>query len=392
METFPALRSRFMAKRTRSTHGRSGNPRKRAEQERVRAEAAATPELQEEVVRALDSRHPIDMVMLASSLLASLELDPHASSAELPPPEELLRMFLNVGDPQLMVLAWTAAQLLGDARLQAEIAAAVPAETVPTWLAPMARPQVVQAWQATDALRDSTDVLLSLRLGDADLTLVGLIDFNRNGALKDGFAVPAPLEAVQQAFAGNVGADLRSRGVTTADGGAWLSEAIAVGRDVEPPFLSDSWPQARPLLEWAARHCPPGGRGWERRIWSPDEVDAVVAEFAAVPEGAVVADPADRAVLRAALDTLGRQTYGDPLLLSAVKLEMGLGYLWATALHDDLDRLLALPDSLGPYVRWAHGKRGISADDTDEALAVIAHRHAEYVRDVLEVNGADEPS
>jgi hypothetical protein len=94
-------------------------------------------------------------------------------------------------------------------------------------------------------------------------------------------------------------------------------------------------------------------------------------------------------VLTDALGVIARATDADPLLLSAVRLEMGLGYLWATSLHHDLDRLLALPEALTPYVRWAHAKRGIPADDTDEALAMIAHRRAEYVRDVAEVLAAE---
>jgi hypothetical protein len=143
-------------------------------------------------------------------------------------------------------------------------------------------------------------------------------------------------------------------------------------------------------VEWALRLCPPGGRGWERREWTAADIDHVVDEFAAAPEGAVVADAADRDVLVDALLGISEETAADPMLLSAVRIELGLGYLWPTTLHHDLDPLLALPDLLGPYVRWAHGRREIPADDTDQALAAIAHFRSAYVRDVAEANTDDE--
>jgi hypothetical protein len=96
-----------------------------------------------------------------------------------------------------------------------------------------------------------------------------------------------------------------------------------------------------------------------RPEWRLEDIETVVAEFAAAPEGAVVVDPAERAVLVDALYGLARDTSADPLLISGVRIELGLGYLWPTTLHHDLDPLLALPDLLAPFVGWAHGRRGI---------------------------------
>ncbi|HEU4545026.1 MAG TPA: hypothetical protein VFR88_01920 [Microlunatus sp.] len=380
-----------MAKRKNSSrHGHSGDPRKRAAEEESLARAEATPELEDEVGAALETGHPIDIVMLASSLIAGL--DPDARTAEdvaagrLPPPEEFVRMFLDASDPRLHVLAWTVARLLPDSRLHRAVDAAVDPDTVPGWLLPLAAAEVVAAWQTTDPLRDSTDIVISLRVGESDLTVIGLVDFNSDGAVKDGFVVPAPLSAVQEALSASGETGMEAWELAPADARSWLVEAIAVGRTAEPPFESDSWPQARPLVEWALRLCPPGGTGWVRPRWGLEDIESVVAEFAAAPEGAVLADPADRAVLVEALHGLARDTSADPLLISGVRLELGLGYLWPTTLHHGLDPLLALPDLLGTYVRWAHGRRGIPADDTEQALAAIAHFRAAYVRDVAEAN------
>ena len=386
-----------MAKRKNpSRRGHSGDPRKRAAEERSRAQAEATPELEDEVGAALEAGHPIDIVMLASSLIAGLDPDvvtpDDESTGRLPQPGEFVRMFLDSSDPRLHVLAWTVAQLRPDARLQKEVAAALDPDAVPPWLRQLADAAVVAAWQTTDPLRDSTDIVVSLRVGEFDLTVIGLVDFNAGGALKDGFVVPAPLPAVQDALSASGETGMETWDLSPADARTWLTDAIAVGRTAEPPFESDSWPQARPLVEWALRLCPLGGRGWERREWTSEDVETVVDGFAAAPEGAVLTERADRDLLVDALHGLARDTFADPQLISAVRLELGLGYLWPTTLHHDLDRLLGLPDLLLPYVRWAHGRRGIPADDTEQALAAIAHVRAAYVRDVAEANADDDDS
>ena len=377
-----------------SRHGHSGDPRKRAAEEQPRVQAEATPELEDEVGAALEAGHPIDIVMLASSLIAGLDPDVRMPEDEatgrLPQPEEFVRMFLDSSDPRLHVLAWTVARLLPDSRLYHAVDAALDPGTVPAWLLPLAGAEVVAAWQTTDPLQDSTDIVVSLRVGDTDLTVIGLVDFNSDGALKDGFVVPAPLTAVQEALSASGETGMETWELAPADARTWLVDAIAVGRTAEPPFESDSWPQARPLMEWALRLCPSGGQGRVRREWSPEDVEKVVDEFAGTPAGAVVADRADRALLVEALHGLARDTSADPQLISAVRIELGLGFLWPTTLHHDLDTLLELPDLLAPYVRWAHGSRGIPADDTDQALAAIAHVRAAYVRDVAEANADDD--
>jgi hypothetical protein len=232
--------------------------------------------------------------------------------------------------------------------------------------------------------------VVTVRIGDAHLSLIGLVDHNSDGALKDAFVVPMPLADVQAALGAGGRTGMQNSDLSPAVARTWLTEAIAAGEGVEPPFTSDTWPQIRPLLEWALRSCPAGGEGRSRRSWSRAEIEPIVAAFAGTAGGTVVADPVDREVLVDALHTVSRATSSDPMLLSAVRLEMGLGYLWSTALHHDLDRLLALPDTLGPYLRWAHGQRGVPPDDTDESIAAIAHRRAEFSRDVTAVLGPDD--
>src|SRR5689334_16721592 len=100
-----ALGCTLVAKRRKpSRHGRSGDPRARAAEDQNRTEAAATPELEDAVVAALELGHPIEIAMLASSLLAGLDLDPSQTEepVTLPPAAEFVRMFLDSGDPDLL--------------------------------------------------------------------------------------------------------------------------------------------------------------------------------------------------------------------------------------------------------------------------------------------------
>ena len=380
-----------MSKRKKpSRHRRSGDPRKRASEEAgPLGFAETTPELEDQIAAALDDEHPYSIVMLASSLIASLEsADEEVPEYGLPEPAEFVRMFLDSDDAEMTVFAWVIAQLLPDEQLRAEVELATKEISLPDWLAPLPAAEVTGAWQATDPLRDTTDLVLTVRIGHpeeldpVELSVVALIDFNADGAVKDAFVVPAPLAPVREALTGEGRAGMDSHDLAPADARAWLSDGIAAGRQIIPPFESDTWPQVRPLLEWALRLCPPNGQGWVRQAWTPAEIAELVDRFATVPDGAVVADPADRDVLVEALSVLGRETYGDPRLLSAVTLEMGLGHLWATAVDQEPDRLLALPEVLAPFIRWTHHELDISAEDTDEALAVIAHRRAEFSRDV----------
>lgn len=405
-----------MAKRKKpSRHRRSGDPRKRAAAESGEHPwgAETTPELDDQVGDALDSEHPYPILMLASSLIASLEsTDQEVSEYGLPEPDEFVRMFLDSGNAEMVIFGWVIAQLLPDEELQAETTRALEGIRLPDWLASLPDTEVVGAWQATDPLCDSTDLVLTLRIplaepdsgGESSITtelsdlerpevpqlsVIALVDFNAGGAVKDAFVVPAPLEPVREALTGAGRAGMDSHDLSPADAAVWLTDGTAAGRLVTPAFESDTWPQARPLLEWALRRCPPGGHGWDRRVWTPAEIAELVAEFAATPEGAILAEPTDREVFVDALSVLGRETYGDPRLLSAVTLEMGLGHLWATAVHHEPDRLLALPEALVPFVRWTHARLGISDDDTDEALAAIAHLRAEFSRDVTLAHAVD---
>ena len=192
-----------MAKR--KNHPVTGTAKIRASEpprSEARAQAEATPELEDEVAAALDSGHPFDIVMLASSLIAGLDPDagrpartrPGAAAARGVRPD-----VPRLERPPAAVLAWTVARLLPDSGCTTRSTAALEPGAVPAWLLPLAR-------RGGRRLADHRPVAglvrrgVSLRVGEHDLTVVGLVDLNSDGALKDGFVVPAPLSAFQEAL------------------------------------------------------------------------------------------------------------------------------------------------------------------------------------------------
>ena len=355
-----------MAKRKNSSrHGHSGDPRKRAADEQARAQAEATPELEDEVGAALEAGHPIDIVMLASSLIAGLDPDVRSPddgrTDRLPRPEEFVRMFLDSSDPRLHVLAWTVARLLPDARLHHEVDAAVAPGVVPAWLLPLADAVVVGAWQTTDPLRDSTDIVVSLRVGEFDLSVIGLVDFNSEGALKDGFVVPAPLTAVQEALSasGETGMEAWDLPPPTRGPGSPTRSA-----SVGPPSRRSSPTAGRRPVRWwsglfgsarpgARAGCAGSGASRTSRSWSPSSRPLRRVRWSPTERRGPcsstrsTASPATRPRTRSCS--------------SAVRIEVGLGYLWPTTLHHDLDPLLGLARSVGSVrplgPRLARGSR-----------------------------------
>ena len=84
---------------------------------------------------------------------------------------------------------------------------------------------------------------------------------------------------------------------------------------VGPPSRRSSPTAGRRPVRWWSGRCGcarPGDRAGCAGSGAQQDIEEVVAEFAAAPEGAVVADPAERAVLVDALHGLARDTSADP--------------------------------------------------------------------------------
>ena len=273
------------------------------------------------------------------------------------------------------------AHLHTDDLLRAKVVRAVDRRALPKWLSELAEIEVYDALQTIDCLRDGCNIALGVRIGGHALTMVGFIDFNSGGALKDGFAVPDSLAGFATMWESiDTSAAITSRRITPADGRAWLGPAIEIGAHTWPPFESDSWPQARPLLEWVLRHCPSGGAGFDRPDLSEREQLQLVSTFLAAEDGRPFAADRDFRLLLDSLMWFGTgYGYGDPLLLSPTKIEILLLDWVPRKIVGDPAYLAKLPDLLAAFIPYGHRLRGIPASLTLETLEALDSMQADYL-------------
>lgn len=141
-----------------------------------------------------------------------------------------------------------------------------------------------------------------------------------------------------------------------------------------PAFETETWPAARPLVEWVVRHLPVGGRGHVRQEWSDDDRRALIDEF-------VVSDLGrddDRDVLEPLLWFGCEYGPGDPLRWSPVAVEILLTDWLPRKVIADAAYLGAVPDVLRRFIRFSHALRDIRPSLTDETLAAVDRWEPEY--------------
>src|SRR5690606_1493983 len=112
-----------------------------------------------------------------------------------------------------------------------------------------------------------------------------------------------------------------------ADAAARTLQAIDHGALMWPPFESDTWPSARPLLRWIAGLFPAGGDGYPYVEWSDADLQGLAERFLASHEGRDLRVPAT-ADLRHQRDLLDSLLWfataydrGDPLRWSPMRVE-----------------------------------------------------------------------
>lgn len=332
-------------------------------------------ELMDQVAQALADPHPLSTLNLASGLAAALDPtipdDASAGPTGLPPAAEFVGMLAEDGGIESAALAWVLGHLSLDDLARARALRSVDPTRLPAWMRELGGTEVTAAFQTADVLRDHTTIALGARLDSFDISVVAHIDLNF-GAVKDAFTMAAPLDvfvdrfAVQAADSDKEGAELD---VSLADARAQLEEAVAVGRTLELPYETESWPLEQPLIEFLLRCCPPGGKVWTRPSWTDADSDGVLDEFFATRLGEALADDDDHEMLLAAwLIFATDMGMGDPFLVSGEKLEiflMGwLGQQW----HAKDEELAKLPTVLHAFVPYAHRQRGVPASVTSEVV------------------------
>jgi hypothetical protein len=302
-------------------------------------------------------------------LLLSAAADSDDPAASL---DDLVRSFSAVDRLETSAALLAMATLTVDADLRRRVRREIAerGHVLPRWLAELDRSTPVdRAVEVSTVFRDADELLVGVTVpGGHPLTAVVRIDNELGAVATDGYVVESPLAPVLGLLAEDDDPDLRVRDIPAADARARITAAVQE-LDLGPsPFVSETWAQSRPLVEWMLSLLPEGGRDDVLRDLSGTELDEIADRFLA--GGA----PWSGADLRPLLDDVlvagSANGIGDPLVWSPVNvrrlLDPRLQRLDPGTPH--LDRA---PDLLRDLIRFGHGERGFRQELTDDALAAV---------------------
>lgn len=336
------------------------------------------------------SEDSIDLIQLGSVILDALDPrndNPFDRSEPAHSRTEsralLMESLLGVDLPETSAMLSVIAGLTEDELLRAQVRREVGnRDSGPRHLlADMARATVTRTVEMVHVLRDGDNVMLAVRLPSGEeFTVVVYIDHNLGTVVKDAFVLPDAIddviELMQRETADNL--DTAWNDIDLADARARITDAITVGAHTVPPFVSDTWPGCRPLVEWATRLLPSGGSGYVRPEWDEAAVRQLTESFLASPYGAGLDTQDGRGLLDSIL-WFGRDFGpGDPMRWSPVAVEILLADWIPRKVVADPAYLSQAPDLLRAFIRFCHAERGIRAELTADTLDAVDEWEPEY--------------
>ncbi|ORA03019.1 hypothetical protein BST17_20740 [Mycolicibacterium bacteremicum] len=316
------------------------------------------------------TEHPLNMLLVVGKLIELLL--PHEfsyrarnTSNERIDPTQLIDEAAVVRAPHYAeVVALLGEMAVGDECFQQWCRDEVAARSVvvPRWITNLPDLMVGRAMRLTDVFGDLDEILFEVRLaGGHAITCGVLIDHLEYSTVKDVGIWDKPLNAVLVLLESweCVGIPVE---MTTADARAWIEQAFGncIAREVR-----ERRPGFSAVVKWLAARLPDGGRQYPSSDADPSPSDVVEAFFAS-PEGE-----------RFSLDEFGEMLEqligmrsGDPLRWSAFRVIYAAGDL-PDGWYEPVETVLRLPALLRAFVRYAHERSGISAELTDQTLAMI---------------------
>lgn len=331
---------------------------------------------------ALDDPSPIEFLLTASSIIAVL--DPRTDNPTAPEPVHPdYGMVIDAlgldSTPESAALLAAMAVLLPDdlVRHRANRMYHKQKGQVPEWLARLGSARLERVLEIGHILHDGEDIVVSLRLATGQvLTIIVYIDHHWGSAVKDGFVTDEPAEAIQRQLL--AAPDMHGADLDPAEARAKLAEAIELSASLYPPVETETWPTCRPLLEWAMRLMPTGGRGYERDEWSEEQIGQLARDFVR-SDFATHLPKSDLKEIATVLIEFGiGWSTGDPLDWSPTKVELLLIDWIPDRLLVGHDFLKKIPEVMRAFVRFAHQRKGIGSYLTDETLTAINEFEPRY--------------
>lgn len=344
-------------------------------------------DLMADVRRALRHDHPLGLLAFASSLLAVV--DPRRVSPMErdrlvgPSREELVGSFFEVEQLETSALLAAIGVLSGDEVERRRIARTLErrCHPLPAWLVTASGAEVTGAVQMTHLLRDGDNLMIGARLPTGEeMCAVIYIDHNLGTVVKDAFVLAQPLhDLVAYMKRKDTDPDTIWSDLDPADAKVRIIDAVATGAMTFPPFETDTWPVARPLVEWMVSLLPDGGTGYQRPEWSDDDRRALTERFFASPFAAGLDDPDHRDLFGSLLWFGCDYGPGDPLRWSPPAVEIVLLDWIPRKIVADADYLAKAPDLLRAFVRFAHAERAVPAHLTHETIGAVDSFEGEYL-------------
>jgi hypothetical protein len=343
------------------------------------------PDLLQEVRRLTRSPNPLDLIAHVSGLVAAT--DPRSVSPmerrqfDAPSITQLTRSFIDVETIETSALLAVIEVLVDDEKLRSEIGRELGrrAHILPSWLARLRETVAYRAVETVHLLGDGENILVGVRLPEGhELTSILYVDHNLGTVAKDGFVVDQPIASVVEMLRDAGDAHTAENDIALADARARTAQAIEHGAMTFPPFETETWPAARPVVEWIARLLPDGGRGFERPEWTEKAKDDLARRFFASPVGRPLDDVDHRDLLESILWYGTDYGPGDPMRWSPTAAEILLLDWIPRKIVADAEFLAAAPELLSAFVRFCDTERGIPAELTDETLGAIRVFAPEY--------------
>ncbi len=338
--------------------------------------------------QALRSDHPMDLLMAVSALMNATDprlenpfSRPDEQGASL---EQLIDSFVGVDYAETTAALTVLAQLVPDDLLAARLRQVLKGrrQPMPLWLTDLESAGVQRVVEMTHALGDGDDYFLEVRLPTGEMmTALVYVDHNMGGIVKDAFVIPDDFGAVEQAI--HESADDPETTVADLDPAvvrAELTQAIDGGALMFPQPESDTWPAARPLVEWLVRMLPTGGSAREVREWTEEELAELREEFFASTYAEGLDGEDERSLLELITSYASGWGSGDPIRWSTVRVEILLADWIPRKVVADVPYLAKVPALLRRYIDFCHAKVGFRRALTQEVLDAVDLWEPEYQR------------
>ncbi|GAA4842881.1 hypothetical protein GCM10023221_21180 [Luteimicrobium xylanilyticum] len=349
-------------------------------------------ELFQSLRRGLRADEPLDLLVLVSGMLAVSDarvVDMAAApDVRATMRGDLVESLIGAAFAETTAALTALRTLLPDD--DSDLVAAVDTELrtrrhpMPAWLSTLGQARVVgPVWKLTEVLGDGDDYVWAVELptGEA-LTALVYVDHNLGGLVKDAFVAPTTLDEFVSAMRVNLDDRQTLAPADPAEVRAVVDDAIRLGLMTYPPVESDTWPVARPLVEWMLSLLPDGGHAPEAHEWTPEELESLEEEFFASSFGHGVDRPEARGMARLLFEFAASYTGGDPLRWSGVNVEILLMDLVPRKVMAPAEDLAVVPDLIRAIIPFAHARRGVSPQGTVTALESLDHFEPLY-RDLV---------